>query len=61
MQALSTEPQANPEMDADVDTVIAACGGERAAIRALITAYEFLSAELERVRASLSVGDTRRH
>ncbi len=43
-----------------MDTVIAACGGsERAAIRALIIANEYLSAEVERLRASQSVGYVR--
>jgi hypothetical protein len=61
MPAQSSELQAEPDIEADVDTVIAACGGEREAIRALITAYEFLIDELERLRASVSVGHTRRH
>ena len=50
-----------PDLEADVDTVIAACGGgERAAIRALLIANEYLSAEVERLRASQSVGYVRR-
>jgi hypothetical protein len=49
-----------PDLEADVDTVIAACGGsERAAIRALLIANEYLSAEVDRLRASLSVGYVR--
>jgi hypothetical protein len=48
------------DIEADVDTVIAACGGNpRAAIRALLIANEFLSAENERLRTSLSVGYVR--
>ena len=51
-----------PELEADVDTVIAACGAsERAAIRALLLiANEYLSVEVERLRASQSVGYVRR-
>lgn len=48
------------DLEADVDTVIAACGGStRAAIRALLIANEFLSGELERAQASQSVGYVR--
>jgi hypothetical protein len=61
MNARPTESQPDRDIEADVDTVIAACGGEREAIRALIAAYEFLSNELDRVRASVSAGYTRRH
>jgi hypothetical protein len=43
-----------------VDAVIAACGGsERATIRALLIANEYLSVEVERLRASQSVGYVR--
>lgn len=49
-----------PDLEADVDTIVAACGGsERAAIRALLIANEYLSAEVERLRASQSVGYVR--
>ena len=59
-QAASDDPP-QPDLEADVDTVIAACGGnERAAIRALLIANEYLSAEVERLRASQSVGYVRR-
>jgi len=58
-QAITNESN-QPDLEADVDTVIAACGGsERAAIRALLIANEFLSGELERARASQSVGYVR--
>jgi hypothetical protein len=47
-------PVSRPEVS--IDTAIAACGGaERAAIRALLIANEYLSAEVERLRASQSV------
>src|SRR5687767_12258804 len=62
MPMQSNERQSDTDIEADVDTVIAACGGDaRAAVRTLIVAYEFLSTELERVRASVSIGYTRRH
>ncbi len=51
----AAETQGGDDLEADVDTVIAACGGStRAAIRALIIANEFLSAELERARSTRS-------
>ena len=51
-QAITDESQ-QPDLEADVDAVIAACGGgERAAIRALLIANEFLSGELERSRGA---------
>jgi hypothetical protein len=56
----TSEPSVEADLEADVDTVIAACGGSaRAAIRALLIANEFLSGELERARASQSVGCVR--
>ena len=56
-QQATSEATDEADLEADVDTVIAACGGSaRAAIRALIIANEFLSGELERARASQSVG-----
>ena len=52
----ASEPTDEAVLEADVDTVIAACGGStRAAIRALIIANEYLNAEVERLRASQSV------
>jgi hypothetical protein len=49
------------DLEADVDTVIAACGGNpRAAVRALLIANEFLTAELERSRATVSTGYIRK-
>jgi hypothetical protein len=48
------------DLEADVDAVIAACGGsQRAAIRALLIAHEYLNAEVERPRASRSLGYVR--
>ena len=58
--AVASDKAGEADLEADVDTVIAACGGnERAAIRALIIANEYLSAEVERLRASQSVGYVR--
>jgi hypothetical protein len=54
-------PSGEADLEADVDTVIAACGGSmRATIRALIIANEYLNAEVERLRSSQSVGYVRR-
>lgn len=59
-QKPTSDDPPQPDLEADVDTVIAACGGsERAAIRALLIANEYLSAEVEHLRASQSVGYTR--
>jgi hypothetical protein len=56
----ASEEAGEADLEADVDTVIAACGGsERAAIRALLIANEYLSAEIERLRASQSMGYVR--
>jgi hypothetical protein len=55
-----SEQSEEADLEADVDIVIAACGGsERAAIRALLIANEYLSAEAERLRASQSAGYVR--
>jgi len=59
-QPASDDPP-QPDLEDDVDTVIASCGGsERAAIRALLIANEYLSAEVERLRASQSRGYVRK-
>jgi hypothetical protein len=43
--------------DADIDTILAAFGGDtRAAIRSLLVANEFLMAENDRLRANVSGG-----
>jgi predicted transcriptional regulator len=48
------------DLEADVDTVIAVCGGDpRVAVRTLLIANEFLSAELDSATAALSRGYTR--
>jgi hypothetical protein len=55
----------NPQPDADqleaaTDQAIAACGGDaREAVKALIVANHFLEAELEKVRAAVSLGYAR--
>jgi hypothetical protein len=57
----TSEPSGEGDLEADVDTVIAACGGSmRATIRALLIANEFLSAELERAQSTQSVGYVRK-
>ena len=59
-QQATSDESSPPDLEADVDTVIAACGGStRAAIRALIIANEYLNAEVERLRSSQSVGYVR--
>jgi hypothetical protein len=56
----ASEPTDAADLEADVDAVIAAYGGsERATIRTLLIANEYLSAEVERLRASQSVGYVR--
>jgi hypothetical protein len=56
---------ANPQSDADqldmtADQAIAACGGDaREAVKALIVANHFLEAELEKLRAAVSLGYAR--
>lgn len=55
----TTDASPQPE-DADLETLLTAFDGDwRAAIRALIIANEYLSAEVERLRASQSVGYVR--
>jgi hypothetical protein len=57
----ASESTPGADLEADVDAVIEACvGSERAAIRALIIANEYLSAEVERLRASQSRGYVRK-
>lgn len=52
-------PEEADDLEADVDEVIRNCGGNpRAAIRALIISNTYLSAEVERLVAALSVGFT---
>jgi hypothetical protein len=54
------EPDGGADLEADVDAVVEACGGsQRAAIRALLIANEYLSAEVERLKASRSRGYVR--
>ena len=65
LNAMNQQPASDdppqPDLEADVNAVIAACGGsKRAAIRALLIANEYLSGEVERLRASQSVGYMRR-
>jgi hypothetical protein len=58
----ASKPQDGDDLEVDVDTVIAACGGSlRAAIRALLIANEFLSAELERAKERQSMGYVRKN
>jgi len=56
----ASEPTDASDLEADVDAVVEACGGsQRAAMRALLIANEYLSAEVERLRASRSLGYVR--
>jgi hypothetical protein len=58
--AEAAEAVSTDDLERDVDTVIAACGVSlRAAIRALLIANEFLSAELERATERQSSGYVR--
>lgn len=55
------EKVGEPDIEADVDTVIEMFGGDhRAAIRSLLIANEFLTAEVERARTAVSPGYVRR-
>lgn len=49
VEEYSTHPQVDAErLESAADEAIAACGGDaRAALKAMIVAYEFLEAELE--------------
>jgi hypothetical protein len=47
------------DLEAAVDSVIAACGDARAAVRTLLVANAFLTEELERVSAAVSRGYAR--
>lgn len=48
------------DLDAAADQAIAACGGDpREAVKALIVANGFLEAQVEELRASVSVGYSR--
>jgi stage V sporulation protein SpoVS len=58
-------PALNPQSDADAleaaaDQAIAACGGNaREAVKALIVANGFLEADMERLKAAVSLGYAR--
>jgi hypothetical protein len=59
-QQAASEPTGETDLEADVDAVVEACGGsKRAAIHALLIANDYLSAEVERLRASRSLGFVR--
>ncbi len=50
----------SPELEAAVDEVVALCeGDERAALRALVAANDYLNAEVERLEAMISNGYAR--
>jgi hypothetical protein len=58
----SKTPIAHAELQATVDEVVALCGGdERAALRALVMANDYLNAEVERLQALISKGYARDH
>jgi hypothetical protein len=61
---MSAKPEAaaSPPIDLDTaaDQAIAACGGDaREAVKALLVANDFLEAELDGLRASVSTGYAR--
>ena len=48
------------DLDAAADQAIAACGGDaREAVKALIVANDFLEAQLDEIRSSVSAGYAR--
>jgi hypothetical protein len=56
----SSPPSAAVDLDVAADQAIAACGGDaREAVKALIVANGFLEAEVEELKASVSVGYSR--
>ncbi len=57
-EAKLTVPSA--ELEASVDAVVALCGGDqRAALRALVAANDYLNSEVERLEAMISNGYAR--
>jgi hypothetical protein len=60
MEAKEQEQEPEFGLEAAVDAAIAACGGDpRAAVRSLVIANDFLSAEAERFRSLCSTGFAR--
>jgi hypothetical protein len=60
MSSVSEPNEQDDELEAAVDQVIAACGGDtRAAIRALIVANNFLESEISELKKSVSHAYTR--
>ena len=54
------QPAAEPDrLEAATDEVIAACGGARQAVAALIVANEFLEAQVRELQAAVSHGYAR--
>ena len=61
MNATSSPCSDEENLERDVDTAIAACGGDlRAAVRALLLANAFLESELAKALATTSAGYARR-
>ena len=61
-RADAAEPLTVPsaELETAVDTVVALCDGDqRAALRALVAANDFLNREVERLQAMISAGYAR--
>ena len=60
---MSAAPEASAsqpvDMDVAADQAIAACGGPREAVKALLVAVEFLEAQLDEIRSSVSAGYAR--
>ena len=60
MPAASETRATTPSLDAAADQTIAACGGDaRKAVKALIVANDFLEAQLDEIRSSVSAGYAR--
>jgi hypothetical protein len=58
--ALNPEQSDADQLEAAADEAIAACGGDaREAVKALVVANHFLETELEKLRASVSMGYAR--
>jgi hypothetical protein len=61
---MSAAPETSPpqpvDLDVAADQAIAACGGDaREAVKALLVANDFLEAQLDEIRSSVSAGYAR--
>ena len=54
--------ETDPDLEASIDAVAALCDSDqRAALRALVAANDYLNAEVERLEAMISRGYPRKH